>query len=193
MFFRALKNRNWKFIIMTGFFGLFFSTYFIINYALHISGVGGLRELKDNSDIFYDRYTDLIYAYSYMREKLINNNSLDSFITDDTSAVKDIMQLNFDRSLHVEKEILAFRSNHPSSIDSIVKFVELTDSENLCDEIIMKANVIEETDQVSVKSFDRTQLKDIRSSAYQTEIKTIIEACTAASKGRVDIIARLHD
>lgn len=62
------------------FFGLLFSTYFIYNYFDHVEDVKTLKEIKDYAPDFFDRYSDLMLSFSFMRERIINNGSLSSFV-----------------------------------------------------------------------------------------------------------------
>ena len=36
--------------------------------------------MKDNTPVFFNRYSDIILGYSFLRERILFNNSVDSFV-----------------------------------------------------------------------------------------------------------------
>jgi hypothetical protein len=41
-----------------------------------------LSNLQERVPIFLDRYRDLMLSYAFLRERIINNNTLDTYETD---------------------------------------------------------------------------------------------------------------
>lgn len=66
--------------------------------------------------IFFGRYKDLILTYTFLRERIINNNSIDSYEKDPTYGHNlDLMYR--DKSLQIENDI----NNIKINFDQIVK------------------------------------------------------------------------
>lgn len=61
-------------------FGLLFSIYFIYNFFDHVEDVNTLLEIKEHIPDFFNRYTNVMLAFAFMRERIMNNGSLSSFV-----------------------------------------------------------------------------------------------------------------
>lgn len=70
---------NMKLLIACCSVGMIFIAYFIYIYGFHEEQMYEMRTLKDQLPLFFDRYTDIALAYGYLRERIVNNNSLSSF------------------------------------------------------------------------------------------------------------------
>ena len=91
LFEKSINNRNWRFLIVNTLFGLLFGSYFIFSFVYHHNQVIQLYELKDFTPLIFERYTKMILSYSFLKERIINNNSLTSFYNPKSSfSPKDI-------------------------------------------------------------------------------------------------------
>lgn len=89
-----------------------------------------MRTLKDQLPLFFDRYTDIALAYGYLRERIVNNNSLSSFnltVKHFTESL-DIEEIFHDRAFHNEKELANEKGRAPSILSPITKFMTISDS-----------------------------------------------------------------
>lgn len=71
-------------------------------------------------------------------------------------------------------------------------FLEKTDSERFCPEIIGQVDTNKVEKVVVTRNMEK-KLKDIRRRAYQTQISTVIAACNAASAGDLTELKRLKE
>ena len=75
-FFRTIKTSNWGTVISNGIIGIIFIGYFLQMSLLHTNLELQLTVLRKELPIFFDRYRNMILSYSFLRERIINNNSL---------------------------------------------------------------------------------------------------------------------
>lgn len=75
-----------KFYLVNAFVGLVISSYFIYSFFYHNNFVNNLIYLSENNHTFFNRYTYIMAAYAFMRERILNNNSLDSYVILDPNA-----------------------------------------------------------------------------------------------------------
>ena len=71
-----------------------------------------------------------------MREKIIFNNSLDSFEKDEEYGPRDIDKKFTELSMNNEKNITDFKISYPKKMETIVDMIKLMDSETLCKDVI---------------------------------------------------------
>lgn len=100
--------------------------------------MGEIKNLKDQLPLFFDRYTDIALAYGFLRERIINNNSLSTFNISihSFSSVNGIDSLFQDKALHDAHELDVEKSRAPSILSPITHFMKVADSEHFCDSII---------------------------------------------------------
>lgn len=61
---------------------LLMSTYFILLFLLDTRQDLKIAEIHEHTAIFYDRFKNIFLTYNLLRERVIFNNSLDSFEMD---------------------------------------------------------------------------------------------------------------
>lgn len=84
----------------------------------------------------FDRFSTIMLAFSFMREKIINNNDLSSFETGTDESPPDIDLSYQSQSLDAEEAEVAMQRQALSSIAPIVQFLADMDSENFCKGIV---------------------------------------------------------
>lgn len=112
LFFQSIRTKNWKFIAINTLFGLILCIYFGYNYFYHLQSMSALREIKDYTPIFFQRYENLMLGFAFMRERIINNNSLEAYVN---KRHEDLSPENIDvfykeRSLMVEMQLMQLKN-----------------------------------------------------------------------------------
>jgi hypothetical protein len=85
--------------------------------------------------IFFNRFRYLILSYAFLRERIINNNTLNSFETDPRYG-NDLDILYNDYSMQVENQLTDLKVTSASVSLSIVELLQVMDSESFCNNII---------------------------------------------------------
>lgn len=115
--------------------GVIFAGYFIQMYVLNNQFQVQLVSLQSSVPSFFDRYRDLMLSYAFLRERIINNNSLETYETDKYYG-HDLDQMYRDLSTKVENDIKQLKNTYPSIIEPLVDLTKVIDSENFCKDII---------------------------------------------------------
>jgi hypothetical protein len=134
-------------------------------------------------------------SYSFMRERIILNNTMSSFEYDDEFGY------NLDNKYHEysminERSLLNLKNNHISILDEMIDFLKDCDSENFCqlvignslddaDDSIDVLQILEEEDENADVTADSKILD------YECLIQTVFKACKAAYKGDLDTLMKL--
>ena len=71
-----------------------------------------------------------------MREKIIFNNSLESFSIEDPEYGYHQDLLFNDRSSEVEKKLNSLKSSAPTILSTLIEFFKTTDSKKFCSDVI---------------------------------------------------------
>lgn len=79
LFFKSIKNRNWKFLSAIAIIGAIFIAYYIYAFSYHKSEMKRVRHFNDIYPTMLERFSTVILAYAFIRERIINNNSLSTF------------------------------------------------------------------------------------------------------------------
>jgi hypothetical protein len=82
-FLRTIKNKSGWSITLNIIVGLVFSGYFIQMNLMHNRFELGIKTLRNNLPYFFDRYRSLMLSYDFLRERIINNNTLPLYETND--------------------------------------------------------------------------------------------------------------
>ncbi|TNV87946.1 hypothetical protein FGO68_gene6125 [Halteria grandinella] len=186
LFYESIKNKNWRFLSVNIFFGLIFTVYFLYVYFYHNIQDQELITLHTHIPLFFNRYTFLMLNFAFMRERIINNNSLDSFYNGQLEqfSPKNIDDYYQQKSLDAEQDLSNLWVSPPRSLELVVDYLKVTDSESLCVNVIGEFRGGVEEKIVVTRNLQK-KLIEIRKKAYQVEIQTVIAACTAASNGDV--------
>lgn len=112
-------------------FGMIILAYFVYIYSFHQDQMSEIKHLNDQLPLFFNRYTDIILAYAFLREKIINNNSLSTFELNESyfKSDKSIDSLFKNLALNNEKEIANEKTRAPSLLTPITDFINIIDSE----------------------------------------------------------------
>lgn len=105
-------------MIVNAIFGLIFSIFFVYNYFDHLLDVQTVIEIKDHAPDFFDRYTNIMLSFDFMRERIINNGSLESFVFQSPILREgiDIDDYFKERSLETERNIAKLKLSAPNII-----------------------------------------------------------------------------
>jgi hypothetical protein len=134
-FFKTIKNKSAWSIIVNIIVGLIFSVYFVQVTFMHNRFETGIQTLRNNLPYFFDRYRSLMLSYSFLRERIINNNTLRTYEYDDTYKW-NLDYLYNDFSSHIEQELLRLKNDHPEVVSPLTDYTKETDSEVFCQKVI---------------------------------------------------------
>ena len=134
-FFKTIKNKSGWSIMVNLIVGLIFSVYFVQMNIMHNRFEIGTQTLRNNLPYFFDRYRSLMLSYTFLRERIINNNTLGTYEQDDKYQW-NLDYLYNDFSSQIEQELLRLKNDHPSVISPLTDYTKLTDSEIFCQEVI---------------------------------------------------------
>ena len=130
-FFRTIKTRNWGTVMSNGVIGVIFIGYFLQMSLLHSNLEVQLTVLRKDLPIFFDRYRNMILSYSFLRERIINNNSLVTYEYD--SIYHNNLDTKYmDLSTNIEQEILKLKTKHSEILRPLTDLTIQSDSENFC-------------------------------------------------------------
>ena len=88
-------------------------------------------------------------SYSLARERILNNNSLSSFEQDSLFGY-DLDLLYLDKSIELETNLTAMKSNYPRILKPVMDVLNVMDSEKFCAQIVKdKMKRSNETDGVT--------------------------------------------
>jgi len=134
-FFKTIKNKSAWSIMVNLIVGLIFSVYFVQMNFMHTRFETGIQTLRNNLPYFFDRYRSLMLSYTFLRERIINNNTLGTYEQDDYYQ-QNLDYLYNDFSSHIEQELLRLKNDHPDVISPLTDYTRLTDSEVFCQEVM---------------------------------------------------------
>ena len=80
-------------------------------YAMNTQFGMEISTMQQSLPTFFDRYRDVILTYTFLRERIINNNSLSTYEEDPVYG-HDIDQLYDDMSVEQEKILNDIKINH---------------------------------------------------------------------------------
>jgi hypothetical protein len=87
-------------------FGILICGYFIYTYVFHFFEAKSFLVLRDNTPVLFERYSDMILSYSFIRERILNNKSVDSYYNDSSPLSPHVIDDFFkERSLEREANI----------------------------------------------------------------------------------------
>lgn len=75
-------------------------------------------------------------GYSFMRERIINNNTLASFEYIDELYGNNLDTYYIDQSIDNERKLTDLKISYPSIISKIIEEIQLSDSEMFCYSVI---------------------------------------------------------
>lgn len=130
-FFKTIKNKSGWSIMVNLIVGLIFSFYFVQMNLMHSRFETGIQTLRNNLPYFFDRYRSLMLSYSFLRERIINNNTLSTYEHDDHNKWNLDYFYN-DFSSQIEQELLRLKNDHPDVVSPLTDYTKLTDSEVFC-------------------------------------------------------------
>jgi len=144
-FFKTIKNKSGWSIMVNLIVGLIFSVYFVQMNIMHNRFEIGTQTLRNNLPYFFDRYRSLMLSYTFLRERIINNNTLGTYEQDDKYKW-NLDYLYNDFSSQIEQELLRLKNDHPSVISPLTDYTKLTDSEIFCQEVIGQIDINHDSD-----------------------------------------------
>lgn len=187
LFISTIRTKNWKFVALNTFAGFVFTFYFLFTYIYHISEVKTLTDIKNYTPLLFQRYTDNMLTYSFMRERIINNNDVSSFYNPKLPLISPHSIDNFykERALRTEGQIANLKlQTSKSGLNYYIDFLKMTDSENFCDTIFDPVDVSAVLKEFGVVANNKQS--DLRERAYFQQLQTTIPACHFASQGNLE-------
>lgn len=101
--------------------------YFVQAYVNHILFINDLRYMQSSLPVFMDRFRYMMLVYGFNRERLIMNNSLDTFEWIEGYGYNGDQYYD-DRSVENELAIIDLKSSPEDPILPIVNFIKDIDS-----------------------------------------------------------------
>lgn len=126
--------------------------------------------------------------YSFIRERIINNNSLLNYEKDQYYGV-DLDSLYNDLSTQNEQITLKLKNSHPSILNDILSLTMKADSELLCPDVIGSSSQAPS----SVDEKPTNEMISLGKTAYQQQISTTVAAIQAAESGDLKTLQSLKD
>ncbi len=111
-FFRTIRNKSGWSIFVNIIVGLIFSAYFVQMNYMHNRFEVGIQTLRNNLPYFFDRYRSLILSYSLLRERIINNNTLETYERYEFYNW-NLDNLYIEQSSKIEQDLLRLKNDHP--------------------------------------------------------------------------------
>ncbi len=101
-FYKTIQSKNWGKILISSVVGIIFASYFVQLYVSNEIFVSSLEKFTALMPIFFNRYRYSILGYTFIRERIINNNTMDSFEYDPAYGF-NLDRMYIDRSMQIEK------------------------------------------------------------------------------------------
>jgi hypothetical protein len=96
--------------------------------------------MQSKIPLLFNRFKYTMLGFSFLKEKIIYNNSLSSF-NEDYGGLGNSLDLTFiDMSMENERELTNMKISYPSIVGSMVDLLKLSDSEMFCYKIIGSAD-----------------------------------------------------
>jgi hypothetical protein len=169
---KSMKSQNKGLKIINILVTIIFCTYFIVTYFFHEYFKGNLELLQKSIPIFFNRYRFLMLSNGLLRERIIFNNSLDTFESIPGYGYNaDLYYL--DQSIENDKLLQEIKVTKPAILQKMIDFLLASDSTEFCSTIIGQ-NSFYEDDELSIK---KISTRGIKVTQYSTQIKTIVRAC----------------
>jgi hypothetical protein len=115
--------------------GSLFIAYFVFVLVEQNIFESHLDSLNRALPMLLNRYTYSILSYSFMRERILANNSLSSFENDKIYGF-NLDSLYNDHSIEVEGDINVLEARHSEVLDPIMKAMLKIDSKEFCSQIV---------------------------------------------------------
>jgi len=140
----TIKTENWQKVMSSLIAGSLFIAYFVFVLIEQNIFETNLKSLDRSLPLLLNRYRYSILSYSFLRERILANNSLSSFEKDKIYGF-DLDNLYNDHSIEVEGLINMLEARHSDVLDPIMKVMLKIDSKDFCSQIIKgdetKANI----------------------------------------------------
>jgi hypothetical protein len=122
-----IKTENWQKIMTSLIAGCLFIAYFVFVLIEQNIFESDLDSLNRSLPMLLNRYRYSILSYSFMRERILANNSLYSFEYDYIYGF-DLDSLYNDHSIEVEGDINVLEARHSDVLDPIMQVMKKIDS-----------------------------------------------------------------
>ena len=118
--------------------------YFIASFVLHENEIGEIHVIYRYIPLFFRRYSTLLLAFAYLRERVVNENR---YATEDLGyslPYDETLSMNIDeyyhtQSLETEKNLSQLRVSSPSkALEPLISMLETVDSPRFCDSVFNK-------------------------------------------------------
>ena len=123
----TIKTENWQKLMTSLIAGSLFIAYFVFVLIEQNIFEYNLISLNQALPLLLNRYKYSILSYSFLRERILANNSLSSFEKDKIYGF-DLDNLYNDNSIEVEGEINVLEARHSDILDPIMQLMLKIDS-----------------------------------------------------------------
>lgn len=110
---------------------LLMSIYFILVYIFDGRQDASLNGMRSHTSTFYDRFSNIMLTYNLLRERVIFNNSLDSFESDPVHGY-NLDDIFLERSIASSQELIDLKQRPPQILEEIVNYFKEIDSAEFC-------------------------------------------------------------
>ena len=154
---KSMKSQNKGLKIINIMVTIIFCTYFIVTYFFHEYFKGNLELLQKSIPIFFNRYRFLMLSNGLLRERIIFNNSLDTFESIPGYGYNaDLYYL--DQSIENDKLLQEIKVTKPAILQKMIDFLLASDSTEFCSTIIGQ-NSFYEDDESSINKISTRGIK----------------------------------
>ena len=122
--------------------------YFIASFVLHENEIGEIHVIYKYIPLFFRRYSTLLLAYAYLRERVVNENR---YATEDLGyslPYDETLSMNIDeyyhaQSLETEKNLSQLRVLSPSkALAPLISMLETVDSPRFCNSVFDNITIL---------------------------------------------------
>lgn len=113
-------------------------------------------------------------SYAFLRERIINNKSLDSFEFNSLYG-HDLDSYYIERSVLNERDVTNIKTNYPAFLSSIRDFVSMIDSEQFCNSVIGGEGSLNSTIDFNASNYKIQPEMVQTSKPYEFQIITIAQ------------------
>jgi len=154
---KSMKSQNKGLKVINIMVTIIFCAYFIVTYFFHEYFKGNLDILQKSIPIFLNRYRFILLTGGLLRERIIFNNSLDTFESIPGYGYNADLYY-FDQSIENDKLLQEIKVTKPAILQKMIEFLLASDSKDFCS-IIIGQNSFYEDDVASIKKISTRGIK----------------------------------
>jgi ankyrin repeat protein len=190
-FFKTIKSKNWGKLLANFVVAGIFVAYFIQLYVYNNVFMSDLLYIQQSLPLLLNRFRYTMLSYAFMRERILNNNTLNSFNEDPIYGF-NIDSLYIDKSMENEQRITDFKIRYQSIASTLADIQSVADSQSFCASLIGNFSAANNT----INSYLDDLILTSASSAsgtlpYQRELDNQVALQQAAISGNIPVLRSL--